>query len=238
MTSRTSPTIALAGVDLLGSAVRAGPPHLRQILTRVVVSVSTALLVPSALLWTMVRLFNLPTAVVAALAWMIAAMVLRRATGKPVSGLLILALAALTIRTVLTLATGSAFVYFIQPVFADATVALVFLASLGTARPAIARIAPDFYPMDDTVAMRPRVRALFRRLTLLWGLVILVEAGITLILLESVSTSLFVLLRGGAITTLTAIAVLVTVVWSVLVGRQEGLFHRRQGGSPARLAHS
>lgn len=72
-------------------------PHLHEVLLRVVVSVATTLLVPSALLWTMVRLFNFPTAVIVALAWMIAAMVLRRASGKPV--------------------------------FADATVALVFLAS-------------------------------------------------------------------------------------------------------------
>jgi intracellular septation protein A len=204
-----------------------GPPHLRDVLLRVVISVATALLVPSGLLWTVLRIFNFPTAVVAALAWMVAAMGLRWATGRPVSGLLVLALGALTVRTALTLATGSAFVYFIQPVFADATIAIVFLGSLWSARPAIARIAPDFYPMDATIAARPRMRTLFRRLTLMWGLVILVEAGITLVLLVSVSTSDFVLMRSGAITALTGVAVVVTVAWSVLVGRREGLLRVR-----------
>jgi hypothetical protein len=35
----------------------------------------------------------------------------------------------------------------------------------------------------------------------------------------------FVLIKGGAIITLTLTAAVVTVVWSVIVGRQEGLLH-------------
>jgi len=57
----------------------------------------------------------------------------------------------------------------------------------------------------------------------MWGLVILVKGSITLWLLESLSTVNFVLIKGGAIITLTLTAAVVTVVWSVIVGRQEGL---------------
>ena len=46
---------------------------------------------------------------------------------------------------------------------------------------------------------------------------------ITLWLLESLSTVNFVLIKGGAIITLTLTAAVVTIVWSVIVGRQEGL---------------
>jgi hypothetical protein len=57
----------------------------------------------------------------------------------------------------------------------------------------------------------------------MWGLVILAKAGITLWLLETLSTADFVLVKAGAIITLTLTAAAVTIVWSAFVGRREGL---------------
>jgi intracellular septation protein A len=196
------------------------------VLARVGISLITAVFVPALLLWAMLQLFDVTTAVVVALAWMSAAMGWRYATKRPVSGLLLLSLGILTVKTVITLATGNTFIYFVQPVFADAAGATIFLGSLWTARPVIARLAPDFYPMSAAVAARPEMCALFRRLTLMWGLVILVKAGITLWLLKALSTADFVLIKGGAITTLTMTAAVVTVVWSYAVARRQGLLHR------------
>jgi hypothetical protein len=51
----------------------------------------------------------------------------------------------------------------------------------------------------------------------------LAKASITLWLLETPSTVNFVLIKGGAIITLTLTAALVTVAWSVIIGRREGL---------------
>lgn len=185
----------------------------------------TAVLAPAVLLWSALVIFNVATAVVVALAWIAGAMGWRWATRRPVSGLLVLTLGVMTVRTAFTLATGNTFIYFVQPVFADSAVAAIFLGSLCTARPVIARLAPDFYPMSAPVAERPEIRALFRNLTLMWGLVILLKAGLTLWLLESLGTVNFVLIKGGAIITLTLAAAVVTVVWSVRVGRHEGLLH-------------
>jgi hypothetical protein len=195
--------------------------RLRDVLARVVVSLTTAVVVPALLLWMMLQLFDLAAAVVVALAWMVVAMGWRYATGRPVSGLLLLTLGILTVKTVFTLVSGNTFVYFVQPVFADVIVAFVFLGSVWTARPVIARLAPDFYPMSDSVAARPEIRALFRGLTLMWGAVILAKGGVTLWLLLSLSTASFVLVKGGAIITLTLTAAVVTIVWSVLVVRQQ-----------------
>jgi hypothetical protein len=199
------------------------PVGLRGIAVRVAVSLTTAVFVPAVLLWATLVLFNAATAVVVVLVWMTGAMALRRVSGKPISGLLMLTLAVMTVRTALVLATGSTFIYFIQPVFADVAVATLFLASLATSRPIIARLAPDFYPMATEVAARPEIRALFRRLTLMWGLVILAKASITFWLLETLSTVNFVLIKAGAILTLTLTAAVVTLVWSVVVGHQQGL---------------
>ncbi len=139
------------------------------------------------------------------------------------SGLLVLTVAIMTLKTSIAFATGNTFIYFVQPVFVDAAVATVFLGSLLSARPVVARLAPDFYPMDAVTAARPRVRRLFRHLTLMWGLVILAKGSITLWLLVSLSTVDFVLIKGGVIISLTLATAAATVVWSVLVGRREGL---------------
>jgi len=205
-------------------------PRLRDVVARVTVSLATAVVAPAVLFLTTLVIFNVAAAVIIALAWMAGAMCWRWATNRPVSGLLLLTLGIMTVRTVFTLATGNTFVYFVQPVFADFTVAAIFLGSLWTARPAIARLAPDFYPIDEALAARPGMRALFRRLTLMWGLVILVKGGVTLWLLVTLSTVSFVLIKSGAIITLTLTAAVATVVWSVIVGRQEGLL--RPGTTP------
>jgi hypothetical protein len=208
--------------------VQGGPAAsgLRAILVRVVVSLVIAVIAPAVLFWAAMVVFNVYAAVSVALGWMVAAMCWRWATRRPVSGLLILTLGIMTVRTVFTLATGNTFVYFVQPVFADATVAAIFLGSLWTARPIVARLAPDFYPIDAALAARPRIKRLFRRLTLLWGLVIVAKGTTTLWLLLSQSTRDFVLIKSTAIIALTVLAAAVTVALSAMVGRQEGLLRR------------
>jgi uncharacterized membrane protein len=218
-----------------------GPPHVGEVVARVVGSLATAVVAPAALFATTLVLFNIGTAMILALAWMVGAMSWRGATGRPVSWLLVLTVAIMAVKTGITFATGNTFIYFVQPVCVDAAVATVFLGSLWSARPVVARLAPDFYPMDTAIAARPRIRRLFRRLTLMWGLVILLKGSITLWLLMSLSTVDFVLIKGGAIITLTLTTAAATVVWSVMVGRREGLLGRHDpqvtvvsGGSPAR----
>jgi uncharacterized membrane protein len=207
-----------------GSAeIRSAPLSLQGVLGEVALNLGTAVAAPAALLAAALTVYNVPTAVIAALGWMVGVMGWRWATRRPVSGLLLLTVVILTIKTAFTLVTGNTFVYFAQPVLVDITLAVIFLASLWSTRPVVARLAPEFCPMDAEVASRPRVRAHFRRLTLMWGLVVLVKGSITLWLLETLSTVDFVLIKGGVIITLTLAAVAVTVAWSVKVGRREGL---------------
>lgn len=199
-------------------------PPLRAVILRVAATLATALVAPGILFVTTVMVFNVYAAVIVALTWMSGAMCWRWATGRPVSGLLVLTLGIMTIKTTFTLATGNTFVYFVQPVFTDAAVATVFLGSLLTARPIVARIARDFYPIDDALAARAGVQDLFRRLTLLWGLVIVAKGCLTLWLLLSLSTVNFVLIKSSAIITLTLTAAAATIAWSAVVGRREGIF--------------
>jgi uncharacterized membrane protein len=190
---------------------------------RVAVSLAVAVVAPAVLFATALVVFNLVTAMIVGLAWMVGAMSWRRATGRPVSGLLLLTVAIMTVKTGVALATGNTLIYFVQPVVVDVAVATVFLGSLWSARPAVARLAPDFYPLDAALAARPGIRRLFRRLTLLWGMVMLLKGSVTLWLLLSLSTVDFVLVKGAVIITVTLGAATATVVWAILVGRREGL---------------
>lgn len=198
-------------------------PQLRGIVLRVALTVATAVIVPAVLFASTVVLFNLVTAVLVALTWMAGAMCWRWVTGRPVSGLLLLTLGLMTAKTTFLLVTGNTFVYFVQPVFIDAAVATTFLVSLWSTQPLVARLAPDFYPIDDAMALRPGVRRLFHRLTLMWGLVILLKGSVTLALLLSLPTVDYVLVKGAVIIALTLLTVTVTILWSVAVARREGL---------------
>jgi hypothetical protein len=57
----------------------------------------------------------------------------------------------------------------------------------------------------------------------MWGLVVLVKGVVTFWLLMTLSTVSFVLIKSGAVMSLTLITVTVTVVWSIVGARREGL---------------
>lgn len=125
--------------------VELAPPRERAVVRRVAVSLTTAVVAPAALFATMLVVINLVAAVIAGCTWMTGAMCWRWLTKRPVSGLLLLTLALMAVKTGIMLVTGNRFVYFVQPVIVDATVATIFLGSLWSARPIVARLAPDFY---------------------------------------------------------------------------------------------
>lgn len=205
-------------------------PQLKAVVARTAASIATAVVAPGLLFCVTMLVFGVDAALVVALGWMVAALCWRRGTGRPVSGLLVLALASLAVKTCFTLLTGNTFVYFVQPVFVDALVASAFVASLWSAKPLVARIAPDFYPVDAALAARPGIRRLFRDLTLLWAVVIAIKGTLTLWLLLSLSTVSFVLVKSSAILALTVLATAATVALSAVVGRREGLLRPARSG--------
>ena len=143
--------------------------------------------------------------------------------GRRKSGLLLITSTVLTVRTVIALASGNTFLYFLQPVATDACVATAFFVSLMTARPAIARLAADFYPMTDEVAQRPRIQQLFRQLTLLWACTCAVKAGVTFWLLNTMSVEAFVVLKSGFVLSMNGLTIATTIMAALVVAKAEGL---------------
>src|SRR3954468_9317582 len=89
--------------------------ELGPVVTRVAVTVVTAVVAPAVLFASTMVMFNLVTAVLVALAWVAGAMCWRWVTGRRVSGLLLLTLGLMTAKTTFLLVTGNTFVYFVQP---------------------------------------------------------------------------------------------------------------------------
>ena len=190
---------------------------------RLAASLLVAVVIPGVVFYVALVASGITAAVLLALAWTYGAIVWRKVTNRPMSGLLALTVTIMTAKTIFTLMTGNTFVYFFQPVVTDAAVGALFLGSLATARPVVARLAPDFYPMHPEVADRPRIKRLFWRLTLMWSFVILAKGVVTLWLLTSQSMVNFVLLKNVAMLSLTVAAVAVTIAAAFQVARRESL---------------
>jgi hypothetical protein len=200
-------------------------PHLRAIVRRLTLNLLFASVIPGVLFYLCFVAVNVWLALAVALGWCYGAMLWRLCTKRPSSGLLWLTVIGLTARTLLAVGTGSTFLYFLQPALGDALTALVFLISLATATPIVARVASDFYPMTSEVSQRPRIQRLFWNLTLLWAGICLVRAGVTVWLLQALSLSTFVTVRTMLNPVIGVTGAAVTLALAVRVARRESLLH-------------
>lgn len=205
----------------------AAPPRLGAILKHLALSLLMANIAPGLLFYLCLRAGNVWTALIAALAWCYGTMAWRIGTKRRTSALLLITVIGLTVKTIIALVSGSTFIYFVQPAVNDGLVAILFLLSLATARPIVARLAHDFFPLNDEVAKRPRIQRLFCRLTILWALICLIKCAVTLWMLESMPLVTFVTVKSILVPAVIVSGAAVTVVAAHRVARIEGLLHRR-----------
>ena len=150
------------------------------------------------------------------------------------AGTVVLGSAILTVRTAVSFATGSAFVYFVQPTVATGAVALAFLVSALARRPLTERLAHDFCPLDPGIVGRPAMRRFFVQISLLWGAVLLANTGVVLWLLLTSSVGAFVLERTIASWLMTAVGVGLSVAWFIRTTRRDGVRVRWGRPEPVR----
>ncbi|HMD45863.1 MAG TPA: VC0807 family protein [Acidimicrobiales bacterium] len=187
---------------------------------------------PFAFFYVFLLLTGFRGALVAGLVWGYVALGFRLVRKERPSATLILGTALLTVRSVISFATGSALVYFVQPAAATAMVAVLFGVSAMAGRPIIERLALDFCPLDPGVMGRPSVRRFFVQISLLWTVVLLANAGFVLWLLVTSSLHAFVIERALVNWTLTGIGTAVSVVWFLHSMRRAGIAVR-WGRAPA-----
>lgn len=208
-------------------------PGLSTVVGRVSMSLLIACVVPAALFFVIFELAGVWPAILVALVWSYGAIGYRALTGRRTSGLLCLTAVVMTGRTVVALVAHSTFLYFLQPIITDGVVAGTFLLSLASARPMVARLAGDFYPMDNELASRPGIRRLFRNLTVLWALVCLAKSISMLCLLLSQPLSTFIILKSISMPAANLLTVVVTITAATTVAHKEGLVGVHSSVRPA-----
>ena len=182
-----------------------------------------ATLVPGALFYVTLLTIGLGAAYFTAIAWVYGSVSRRLVRRQPVPTILILGTVGITIRTALALASGSAFVYFAQPILSTVATGGVFLVSLIVGRPLIERMATDFWPITPEMAGNARVISLFRALTVLWAAVNLATAVLTFVLLLSLPLATFVAVKQVTGLAINVLAIAVTITWSHRTACREGI---------------
>jgi intracellular septation protein A len=160
-------------------------PPFRSLVRRAGVALLESALVPLALFWLFLDVVGFDAGLYAALVWSACAIGVRLVRRSPVPAVLLLTTALLVVRTVIGLATGSPFLYFLQPTAQNFAVALALLATLGLDRPLLAKLADDFCAFPVALTGHPHVKRFFRRVSLLWAGVFLVNGGLTLAVLAT-----------------------------------------------------
>lgn len=180
-------------------------------------------LVPVGLFYLVLTLAGLENGILAALAWSLAAIGFRVVRRQRVPAVLLLTTALLVARTVLGLASGSAFLYFLQPTLQNFLIAALFLASAPLNRPLLARVAADFCAFPHWFAGHPGIRRFFQRVSLLWALVFITNGVGTLFMLAEATIGEFLLVSTAGSYTLVTLAAVVSLAWFRVCLRRAGI---------------
>jgi hypothetical protein len=178
---------------------------------------------PAAVFYIVLVMAGFRGAIIAALCWSYLAFARRLMRKERIPGLLLLGVALITLRTVVSFITGSAFIYFAQPTLGTALVAVIFLGSVIAGRPLAERLAHDFCPLDPDVMSRPFLRKFFLRISLMWCAVLAANAGFVMWLLVESSLKAFVVERMLVSTVLTVGGIVLSFLWFLRVMRGEGI---------------
>ena len=204
-------------------------PHPLRVLRHAVPVIVESVVAPVAAYYCVLLIAGFRGALIGALAWSYLLIGRRFWRHERTSTLLLIGTALLTIRTGISFATGSAFVYFIQPTASAFLASLLLVVSALAGRPFTQRFTHDFCPLSPELLARPSVHRFFVRVSFLWAVAMFLNGAVVLILLLTASTRSFPLERLGATTSLTALAIFFSITWFARSMRRDGVFVRFGG---------
>jgi len=193
-------------------------PGWRPILRQVLIRVLLVSLLPMAAFYVTLNLFGLRTAAVTTASLYYCALLARFVRRKPVLTAALLTAGLLTLRTLVVFCTGSAFLYFLQPVIGTVAVATTFAASALAGRPVLDRLAHDFCPISSELAGELRQARFFDWLSVVWATTYGVNAVGTVWLLTNASLNGFLVIKavlGPVITLLAGVGSFLLFRWTM-----------------------
>lgn len=183
-------------------------PGWRPIAKRVVTTLVMVSLLPMAVFYTAMSLFGLRTAALATVGLYYCGLLLKVMRRKPVLAAALLTAGLLSVRAAVMFLTGSAFVYFLQPVAGTILLATTIAATALTGRPVLDRLAHEFCPFPEELSTRLRKARFFTRISMVWSISYFINAAGTVWLLTTASLGGFIVMRSvlGPVVTITTVA--------------------------------
>jgi uncharacterized membrane protein len=169
------------------------------------------------------RIAGLHAAIAAAMTWYYLGLAVRFARGSRVLVAMIVGAAIVTIRAVTTWLTGSAVVYFLQPVAATVAMATAMAVTALAGRPMLDRLAHEFCPFPDELSHRLRRGRFFTRLSFVWASAYIVNAAGTVWLLSASSLGGFIVLKSVLSPVLTGVAMVFSYALLRLTLHRDGV---------------
>ncbi|UQX88767.1 DUF3159 domain-containing protein [Jatrophihabitans telluris] len=185
-----------------------------------------ASVLPMGVFYLTYAMSGLRAAVGVTVAWYYAGLLLRVLQRRPLLGAALLGAGLLTIRAVVMFWTGSAFLYFLQPVAGTVATATAIAITAMTGRPLIDRLAHDFCPFSPDLSERLRENRFFHYASALWTLTYFINAAGTVWLLSRSSIGGFLVMKSVLSPLLSATAVLLSYLTFRLLMRKENVVIR------------
>lgn len=197
-------------------AVRLVAWHVFRYLTEVAI-------IPGALFYAVFSWAGLRPALLAALGWASVAVLRRLVTRQPLPATLLLTLALLLARTVVSWLSGSVFLYFLQPTVTTFLTACVLLGSLRTTQPFAQRALADYVPGLPSFSAQPTVTRFFRQCSMLWAGMYLLNGTVTTWALFATDLGPFMLISKVGGGTLTLATIGISLWWFLRSMRIDGV---------------
>jgi hypothetical protein len=192
-----------------------------------------ASVLPMAVFYLAYALGGLKAAVGATLLWYYSTVFLRVMRGRPILAATLLGAVLITLRALVAFWTGSAFLYFLQPVLGTVATALWILATAAMGRPLLDRLSHDLCPFPPALSAQLRANSFFRWASVVWTVTYLINAAGTVWLLSRASLGGFLLLKTVLSPALSGLAVLACYLVFRLLLRRDGVKIRWGGERPA-----
>jgi intracellular septation protein A len=181
---------------------------------------------PLASFYVLWRLWGLVPGIIAATAVALLAYRVERRSERP--GLVVrISLVVVASQAAVGLITGSAEAYVAVPVLVNAGYGLAFIGSIFVGRPLAGVFAEELVELPDEVKASRTHRLVFGRISLAWGMYMVVRAAVRLLILAALGVDLFV-----AVSFVTGFPITMALMsWSIWYGLRA--FRRSEEWGPA-----
>jgi hypothetical protein len=208
-------------------------PSIRLAIRHAIPVVLESVVIPLMAYYCALMIAGFRGALIGALAWSYLLVIRRILRRDRVSTMLLLGTALVTVRTAISFATGSVFLYFIQPTACAFLASALLLCSALLGRPFTQRFAHDFCPFSPEFLARPTTQRFFVRVSFLWATTMLLNGIVVLTMLLMTTSDAFALERSAVGVSLTFVAIFLSIVWFTRTMRRDGITVRFGGAKVA-----